>query len=117
MSKIPHSISLNEAIDLTSRFRANRPSFMPICETFDRTSVLSMLNVSGADKLRVYMGEKSNGNVCTVLVAANAEGADILPSNENALPSAIREEEDDAVILEDAVRCPELCPPYSPLNG
>jgi hypothetical protein len=115
MSQIPHSISLDEAIDLTSRFRANRPSFMPICETFDRPSVLSLLNVTGAAKLRVYMGEKSNGNVCTVLVAANDEGADILPTDENAIPSTIME--DDALILDDAVRCPELCPPYSPLNG
>lgn len=111
----PHSISLEEAIELTSRFRANRPSFMPICETYDKASVLEMLNVESAVKLRVYMGEKSNGNVCTVLVAADEQGNDILPVQEDPIPSLVMDE--DALILDDAIRCPELCPPYSPLNG
>jgi len=61
------------------------------------------------------MGEKANGNICTVLVAANGQGNDILPLQEEAIQSMVMDE--DALILDDAVRCPELCPPYSPLNG
>lgn len=106
-----HSISLGVAIELTTRYRENRPDNFPICETFDKKSVNLMLSHENAVSLRIYLGEKENGDVCAVLCAADANGSDILPP-----AAASRESEGDELILEDAIRCPELCPPTSPLN-
>jgi hypothetical protein len=111
---IPHSISLADAITLTTRFRENRTSNLAFCETFDKASVLAMLAVQNSASLRIYLGEKEDGKVCSVLVAADAEGNDLLPSSSlNSSQTA----DGDELILEDAFRCPELCPPPSPLNG
>lgn len=107
-----HSISLGQAVALTTRYRENRPDNFPICETFDKESVLKMLSQEGAVKMRIYLGEKENGEIVTVLCAADADGIDILPPSD----TASRDSEDDALILDDAIRCPELCPPPSPLN-
>lgn len=108
---IPHAISLTEAIDLTSRFRANRTPNLALSETFDKNSVLAMLSVPNSTQMRIYLGEKENGDICSVLVAADAAGNDLLPPI-----SSTRDGEDDTLILEDAIRCPQLCPPPSPLN-
>jgi hypothetical protein len=110
---IQHSISLGEAMVLTTRFRNNRPANMPLSETFDKSSVLQMLQVSNATSLRLYLGQKENGDICNVLVAADEEGNDILPPPATA---GLTEGDDDVLILEDSFRCPELCPPPSPLN-
>jgi len=112
MSTTLHSISLGVAVELTTRYRENRPENFPICETFDKESVRQMLSNENAVSLRIYLGQKENGDVCIVLCAADANGNDILPPTD----VASRDNEDDALILEDATRCPELCPPPSPLN-
>ncbi|MEO8174810.1 MAG: hypothetical protein ABI581_17060 [Sediminibacterium sp.] len=111
---IQHSISLPEAIQLTTRFQSNRPEDMPICETFEKESVLKMLNVQGAEKFRIYYGKKENGEICAVLVAADADGKDILPDETSN--SKTTDEEGEALILDDSFRCPYTCPPESPLN-
>lgn len=107
-----HSISLEKAIELTTRYRQNRPENFPICETFEKAPVIAMLNHPDAVKLRIYMGEKENGKVVTVLCAANELGEDILPLQ----LLGQQENEGDGLILDDAFRCPEACPPPSPLN-
>jgi hypothetical protein len=109
---IPHQIDLPTAVDLTSRFQNNRPGNMPVCETFDRASVLAVLNQPSAAKFRLYLGQKPNGDICNVLVAADENDRDILPTDGGAGLTT----EDEGLILEDSVRCPELCPPESPLN-
>jgi hypothetical protein len=114
-NQIPHSISLEEAIQLTSNFQATRPENMPICETFEKESVLKLLNEPGAEKFRIYYGKKENGKVCAVLVAADADDKDILP-NEAVSASQSVDDEDEALILEDSYQCPYACPPESPLN-
>jgi hypothetical protein len=111
---IPHSISLEEAIQLTTRFQSDRPADMAICETFEKASVLKMLQVEGAEKFRIYYGKKENGEICAVLVAADAEGNDILPDATSS--SKTTDEEDEALILDESFRCPYACPPESPLN-
>ncbi len=114
MQKTPvqHEISLATAIELTGRYRADIPENMPICETFEKASVLRLLQTEGAAKFRIYYGQKENGEICAVLVAADADGQDILPAvNTDELPN-----ENDEIILESSYRCPHLCPPESPLN-
>ncbi len=109
---LPHVISLSEAIDLTSRFRNDRTANLPICETFDLLSVNALIAVQNSAYLRIYLGEKENGDICCILVAADADGNDLLPSS---FPASVLTD-DGAIILEDAIRCPQVCPPDSPLN-
>ncbi|MES2329670.1 MAG: hypothetical protein V4539_08715 [Bacteroidota bacterium] len=106
-----HAISLEEAIQLTSNFRANPAEDVATCETFDKASVITMLSKPDAESFRVYYGRKENGQVCAVLCAADQEGNDLLPDTTKNLA-----EEDEYLILDDSHRCPELCPPPSPLN-
>lgn len=113
-NSIQHSISLEVAIQLTGRFQSDRPENMPVCETFEKQSVLNMLNVEGAAKIRIYYGQKENGEICAILVAADEEGKDILPEQNKSDNQA--NEDEEAYILEDSYRCPYLCPPESPLN-
>lgn len=114
-NSIQHSISLSEAIQLTSHFQTNRPNDMSVCETFEKSSVLAMLAVEGADKFRIYYGRKENGEICAVLVAADAAGFDILPPvSKNELDNT--GEEEDPLLLENSYKCPPTCPPESPLR-
>jgi hypothetical protein len=106
-----HEISLQEAIDMTTLYRANRPSNFPICETFDIDAVNKLLSAEGCASLRIYYGMKENMDADAILVAVNASGEDILPS---AGSTGILT--DSPVILEDGYRCPQACPPPSPLN-
>lgn len=110
---VPHSISLERAIVLTTNLRATRPTDVAICETIPKDSVRKLLSAEGAEHLRIYSGRKENGEITSVLVAADAEGRDILPE-----PNDIAKVWDDGepLILDDTIRCPENCPPPSPLN-
>lgn len=110
--QIPHSISLSEAIALTTRYRQDIPADMPLCETFDKDSVRKMLQAEGAVSMRIYYGRKESGEICAVLVAADQDGHDILP-NEHLVHL---DDDEGEYILEDSFRCPEACPPESPLN-
>jgi hypothetical protein len=110
-TKNNHEISLQTAIELTKRYRANRPSNFPVCETFEKEAVLKLLNTEACASLRIYFGMKENEEVVVVLAAADASGADILPAANSTASAA-----EDGVILEDGYRCPTLCPPGSPLN-
>lgn len=107
-----HEISLQTAIDMTILYRTKRPAEFPICETFEKDAVMKLLSTEGCASLRIYYGMKENGNVDAILVAVNAEGEDILPAITNATAGI-----DDPVVLEDGFRCPDYCPPKSPLNS
>lgn len=110
---VPHSISLEQAVELTTLFRETRPVDVAICETLEKDSVRKMLSTPGAEKLRIYHGRRENGEITSVLVAADANGNDILPMANDAGDTW---EDEHALILDDTFRCPELCPPPSPLN-
>lgn len=109
---IPHSISLDEAIQLTTRFQADRPSDMSICETFEKESILKLLHEPGAEKFRIYYGKKEDGQVTAILVAADAEGYDILPGVQ---VGGRQSDDDEAYLLDNSFKCPNVCPPESPL--
>jgi hypothetical protein len=105
-----HEISLQTAIDMTTRYRANSPVNFPICETFSVDAINRLLSVTGCASFRIYYGMKADNQVDAILVAVNEAGEDILPD----LGSSGT---DDPVILEDGFRCPTDCPPESPLNN
>ena len=113
MPKLTHQISLAEAVDMTTLYRANRPENFPICETFEKAAIERLLNQTSAVSFRIYYGMKTDMSVHAILVAADSSGADILPSSSNSLT----EGDDDGEILDESVRCPVNCPPDSPLNG
>jgi hypothetical protein len=108
-----HAITLEQAVELTGNFRANPAADVATCETFEMASVMRLLAVSGAHSLRIYSGRKENGQICAVMCAADEQGNDLLPE---ANKPTSEDDEDCYIILEDSSRCPELCPPASPLN-
>jgi hypothetical protein len=109
-----HEISLQQAIDMTTRYRANKPANAPICETFEIAAINQLTAVAGCAYLRIYYGMKENMDIDAILVAANADNEDILPSQTG---NSVIAGTGDPLILEDGFRCPPDCPPQSPLNS
>lgn len=108
-----HEISLAQAIEMTARYRANRPENFPISETFAIEAITKLMSAEGCQGIRIYYGMKENLEAHAILVAVNAEGEDILPlvGDESVLDGS------NPVILEDAIRCPPVCPKASVLNS
>jgi hypothetical protein len=113
MSKInqDHRISLEQAIAMTTLYRANRPGNFAICETFPVEVIQWLITNPNCAFFRIYYGMKEDQTVHAILVAADSNGNDLLPSVNRSLENG-----DDNGILEDAFRCPNTCPPDSPLN-
>ena len=116
-----HSISLQTGIDMTTLYRQQKENILatayqnlnvlPLCETFDRGAIDALLEQAGCTAFRIYYGMDENYLVHAILVAVNENNEDILPSTQVSLTTA---EED--LIMEQSYRCPEDCPPPSPLN-
>jgi hypothetical protein len=107
-----HEIPLQTAIDMTTRYRGQRPVNFPICETFEKAVIQKLLDTTGCASFRIYYGMKADQQVDAILVAVDAEGNDILPPMGNTASGTT-----DPVIIEDGYRCPDDCPPSSSLNS
>jgi hypothetical protein len=99
---IQHQITLAQAVDYTTRFRENPGVDMPYSETYLASSVKALLEQDGCHSFRIYLGRKADSRICSVLVAVDENGQDILPSNNPALLT-----DEDGIILEDAFQCPQ----------
>ena len=106
-----HQISLQKAIEMTTLYRKNRPDNFPICETFDLLAIQSLIKNPECAFFRIYYGMDIETKVHAILVGADINGNDLLPTN------SVRKDSDENEILEDAFRCPNVCPPDSPLNN
>ena len=114
-----HFISLDRGIEMTTLFRAEKESILdssyqnqgilPICETYNRSDIDTLLAREGCEALRVYLGMDEDLKVRMLLVGVNAEAEDILPAQ-----SLLTEED---YIVEEGQRCPDTCPHSSPLNS
>lgn len=112
-------ISLNDAADMTTRFRNNKSTVLNssyssvLCdsETFNIEDVRTLLETSGAAGMRIYYGMDENYNVHAIMVAVDEEGNDILPEENSSITT------DPIVIIEQGIRCPPTCPDSSPLNS
>jgi len=114
-----HFISLPTAEDMTELFRSERENILktefqgddvlPICETFERQAFDTLLGKTGCESLRIYYGMSEDFKIHAIIVAVDENGADMLPG------TSLTEEDDD--IVENGNRCPDLCPPTSPLNS
>ncbi|WP_114792942.1 hypothetical protein U0035_03430 [Niabella yanshanensis] len=115
-----HFISLQNASEMTARYRAHRLQItipgqqgiepFALSETFDRSAIDTLLVQPGCTSLRIYYGMDEDLNVHAILVASDEDNADILGS---VNPWA---QEEQSVIVEMANRCPPLCPQPSELN-
>ena len=107
-------ISLGDAQEMTTLFREYRNvvinteyidrDVLPFCETFPKSEIESLINQQGCSGFRIYFGMDDDLKVHLILVAADANGADMVATDP------------PDVILEDGQRCPVHCPPSSPLN-
>lgn len=116
-----HFISLQEAVDMTTLYRAEHENILKTqfqnqnilarSESFERAAFETLLAKNGCAGLRIYYGMDETYKVHAIIVAIDANGADILPS------SNLTETEEEKDIVERGIRCPELCPTASPLNS
>ena len=107
-------ISLQDAVDLTTQHRSYKETILatvyrnqnvlPVCETFDRNTLDRLLAQTDCQKIRIYLSMDTNYKVKIVVVGVDSNDEDLLTR-------------DSEVIGEEARRCPDDCPPSSPLNS
>ncbi|HXS55662.1 MAG TPA: hypothetical protein VN726_06035 [Hanamia sp.] len=115
-------ISVEVASKMTALYRQEMPAILdypfmeenilPICETFDRTAFDALLDQEGCTSVRIYYGMSDDRKIHAIVVGVNSDNEDILPETSIAGLSG-----SDTVIIEEAFRCPDYCPPKSPLNS
>ena len=112
-----HRISLQQAIDMTTMFRARKgqilnPAFskvLSISETFNRDIFDALLAQPGAAGIRIYYGMDTTMTIHPIVVAVNSNGDDILPTSTTSTTN------DSGTIGEQSQPCPPSCI-SSPLN-
>ena|SRR6476661_1260077 len=106
-----HRITLDYAVYLTTNYRTYiEDVFASSClaseilanaETFDAIEVRELLSQPDTVKLRIYYGMEKDKKVVAVLVGVDSNDRDMT----------------EGIILQDAARCPPMCPPASVLNS
>lgn len=117
-----HLISLEAASKMTAFYRQEMnnilaepfkgQNILAVCETFDRAALDALLNQADCTAVRIYYGMSEDMKIHAIVVGVNSDNEDILPATSAELVS-----ESDEVIIEEAFRCPDYCPPKSPLNS
>lgn len=117
-------ISLQTAITMTSLYRSQcnnilKPEFqnqsiLPYSEAFDRDVFDIVLAKPGCSGLRIYYGMSEDLKIHTIIAGTDENGNDILPQNSSASSSSTTSDDD---IIENGIRCPDICPSGSPLNS
>lgn len=115
-----HLISLQSASEMTARYRENREmiltpeqrgkDILAKNETFNREAIEKLLVEKDCAGVRIYYGMDLSLKCHAILVGVNTSNEDILPGSSEMLATS------DEVILEEGQRCPDICPPDSPLN-
>ena len=109
-------ISLQQAIDMTTRFRdqneAGGKMDIPRSETFDRAVFDQILSQTGCVKLRIYSGLDEKMGYRIIIVGVNEKDEDMLPDTLTSEATT----DGGKTIGEDGMTCPPICPPSSPLN-
>lgn len=114
-------ITLTKAVTMTTLYRSDKEAILatayqnqnilPNSETFNRNAFDTILAKAGCAAVRIYYGMDENLKIHAIIVPVNEDNEDILPEQTN---NQAEEEED---IVEEGQRCPDLCPPSSPLNS
>lgn len=116
-----HLISLQKAIEMTTRYRQDKETvlapeyrgqiILPNSETFNRAAIEKLLAETGCAAVRIYYGMDETLKTHAIIVGVNESNEDILASSSSNNLAA-----SDEPILEEGQRCPDICPPKSPLN-
>jgi len=114
---MPNNISLNAAIAMTSRYRAERSTILKTeyaeenilltCETFSRDAFNELFETTECVGVRIYFGMTEELQVRAIVVGVNSSDEDILPESGTIVTE---------MIIEEGLPCPSACPPPSPLN-
>lgn len=117
----PGFISLQKAIDMTTRYRENMNAVIDpvygsrgvlcICDTFDKAAIETLVNKPECAAIRLYYGMNEDLQLRPILVAVNSNNEDILPTSSTLGNDVVSDD-----IVDDASKCPPFCPPPSPLN-
>ncbi len=113
MPNDPHAISLDDAIALTARWRANMPAGAIKGARFETIALANLLAQPGCAGIRIYLGMKDDMSWTYVMVAVDAQGADIIPANARA----DGQNADGSGLENLPPPCPPFCDVLSPLNG
>ncbi|HUC82467.1 MAG TPA: hypothetical protein VMR70_16290 [Flavisolibacter sp.] len=119
-----HFITLEKAKQMNARYRNEKENILAenyrgqnilaICESFDRSAFDRVLSQQGCTGIRIYYGMDEQDKVHAVVVGFDINGHDILPTAAAAAIASDGEEFEG--IIEEGNRCPDMCPPESPLN-
>jgi hypothetical protein len=90
---------------------------VPYAEMFNRDAIASLLNVEGADGVRIYLGRDSLGQIRMVLLPVDKNGRNIIGPLVNrdvasipGISSARAQSGDgDGEAIENGQRCPTMC--------
>ncbi|MGN6340472.1 MAG: hypothetical protein ACTHML_05895 [Ginsengibacter sp.] len=115
-----HHIPLQIAEQMTDRYRANYESILAPeyrgknllarNETFNRAAIEQLLSIKDCAGMRIYYGMDDSLQCHAILVGVNESNEDILPL------SVTMQSTTDDFVFEEGQRCPDFCPPDSPLN-
>lgn len=107
---------------MTTRYRENKhividkayagQEILATCDTLNKSAVATLLAKPGCAAIRLYYGMNELLQVRPILVAVNEKDEDMLPD----LATLDGDEDPGEDIVDDAIKCPPLCPPPSPLN-
>ena len=115
-------IALSKAKQLKSFFKAQKGQLInpkisaqdviPDSETFNRTAIDKLLALPGCVGIRIYTGLDEEFKLHSILVGVNDKGEDLI------IPSSVTENnaEEGGEVVEEALRCPPICPPTSKLD-
>lgn len=113
-----HRIPLQQAIEMTKRYRANMEGILKpehqgkgilhLSETFDREAFDALLAQPGCTGIRIYYSMDQNLKFHAIVVGVNSQDQDILPSADTSTT--------DGTIVEEGRTCPPICT-ASPLNS
>jgi hypothetical protein len=114
-----HFITPTAAAAMIAAYNADQETILAVAyknqgilassETFNRHAFDELLARQGCAALRIYYGMDASLRVHAIVVGVNA-------SNEDILPPANAETEPADYIIETGQRCPDICPPASPIN-
>ena len=79
-----HSISIEDAAELTKNYRTTSESGTIRAEFFSKIALENILAQEGCVGIRCYYGKKEDGIPALVLVGADAEGEDMLEEDKIA---------------------------------
>jgi len=86
---------------------------LPQAEMFNRDAIGALLNVEGADGVRIYLGRDNAGQIRLVLLPVDKNGKDIItrliPGTTKTTDSTVKAADDEGEAIENGQRCPTMC--------